>query len=82
VRADDLIHIFAEDQVADLRPCLNGIDLLHLSCVPEPDTPVGSASTAGEEPVLMRGPGYGFDCSLVTAEFPCRFIHIVDRPHA
>ena len=42
-----------------LTGCINGLHGLSCQRVPEPDAPVGGASAARQQTMVMRGPG---DC--------------------
>eukprot|EP00350_Pseudokeronopsis_sp_OXSARD2_P001166 CAMPEP_0170556050 /NCGR_PEP_ID=MMETSP0211-20121228/15337_1 /TAXON_ID=311385 /ORGANISM="Pseudokeronopsis sp., Strain OXSARD2" /LENGTH=54 /DNA_ID=CAMNT_0010866147 /DNA_START=255 /DNA_END=416 /DNA_ORIENTATION=+ len=50
--AHKFIHILGEKQVADLRTCFNGADLLHLQGIPEADASVCSSSSTRQQPML------------------------------
>lgn len=52
-------------QVADLRASVNALQRLPSQCVPEADAAVGSATTRGQQPVLVWRPGNGLHCCKV-----------------
>ena len=68
VRADDLVAVAAPDQIAHLRSRVDFADHGAGKGVPELDATVGGAATGGEEVVLVRGPGDGFDGGDVGGE--------------
>jgi hypothetical protein len=68
VRADQLVHVFGEEEVADLRAGVDRVDLRRVAGVPEADHPVRGATAGGEQPVLVRRPRDRLDRGLVLLE--------------
>ena len=63
--ADQLVHILAENETADLTVSLDALEFNTVGCVPESNASVSSATTAGKETLLMWRPSQGFDSSLM-----------------
>lgn len=55
-----LISVLGPGQVADLRPSVCALERLARQCVPEADAAVSSATSRGQQAVLVGGPGDGF----------------------
>lgn len=61
VRADDLVRVLAPGQIADLGTGVDFFNHLARGSVPEFNGTISGAAAGGEEMVLMRRPGDGFD---------------------
>ena len=61
VRAHQLVRVLRPGQVAHLRPRVHALQGLARQRVPEADAAVGRAPPAGQQPVLVGGPGDGLD---------------------
>ena len=68
VSADKFVHIFGEDQVANLTACVNWLQRFKFQCVPELNGAVLRASTGCEEAMFVGWPRNCFHCCLVLAE--------------
>jgi len=68
VRAHELVHVLRPHQVADLRPRVHRMQGRVRGGVPEPDAPVGGASSGRKEAVLVGRPGDGLDRRRVLHE--------------
>jgi hypothetical protein len=77
VRRNDLVDVFGPRQVADLAARVDAAEGRAGGRVPEADAAVGGAAAAGQEAVLVRGPGrfgfgFGFDVFPVESLAACR----------
>ena len=61
-------RMFGPCQIAHLRSGINILHGLPGKRVPEADAPIGSASAAGQNSVVVRRPGDGFDGGQVLGE--------------
>lgn len=64
-RTHQLVGVFGPGQVAHLGPSVDALQGLPRERVPEADAAVGCAPTRGQKPMLVWGPGNGFDCCQV-----------------
>lgn len=82
MRAYKFIYVFRVNQVADLASCVDPVHWLAGQSVPEANASVSSSTTAAHSPMLVRRPGYSFDCCDVFAKFDLGFIIIGLAPYA
>ena len=68
MRAYDLMSCLREHQVADLGPCVNGVQWLQRVSVPEPNVTIGCSTASGQETILMGRPADSLDCRRVLME--------------
>ena len=72
MRAHQLIDIFTEEQITDLRPSVNTVHHFPKVRVPESNTPVSSPTARRQQPMLMRRPGERLDRGLMGRAFEDR----------
>lgn len=61
--AHKLIYIFTPGKIADLAACVNWIQHIPISCIPELDASISRSTSWCHEAMLVWWPGYGFNRS-------------------
>lgn len=68
VSANDLVHIFRPDQVANLTASIYTVQSGVRGGIPEADAAIGGSTSGGKKPVLVWGPGNCLDSGSMLCE--------------